>query len=53
MEIQNKVLLITGGTGSFNILDSNKIKNEFNWKAETNLKEGLITLWNWYKTNNL
>ena len=28
MEIQNKVLLITGGTGSFNILDSNKIKNE-------------------------
>ena len=38
---------------NFNILDSNKIKNELNWKAETNLKEGLITLWNWYKTNNL
>jgi UDP-glucose 4-epimerase len=38
---------------NFNILDSNKIKNELNWKAETNLKEGLTTLWNWYKTNNL
>ncbi len=32
-------------------LNSNKIKKELNWKAETNFKKGIELTFNWYKEN--
>ena len=32
-------------------IDANKIKNEFNWKAKTDFKEGIKKTINWYLDN--
>ena len=34
-------------------LNSNKIKNEFNWKIKTNINEGLLKTVMWYNENSL
>ena len=34
-------------------LNSNKIKNEFNWKIKTNINEGLLKTVMWYNENRL